>query len=121
MNARMAEIAAALADLRVRADALLAETAEGGGALAELPAGLEAYERQANKVADMAAIVSAQALRMIVDADAPYAAPGLQPDAPAAPIGRGTDQASVDSRERIPMVPLVFLSSAVYTSHKRDV
>src|SRR3546814_2510209 len=73
MNARMAEIAAALADLRVRADALLAETAEGGGALAELPAGLEAYERQANKVADLAALGSAQALRMIVDADALYA------------------------------------------------
>src|SRR3546814_19728857 len=88
----MAEIAAALADLRARADALLAETPEGGGALAELPAGLEAYERQANKVADMAALGSAQALRMIVDADALYADLGPPLDGLEARNGRRSEE-----------------------------
>ncbi|MEO3432754.1 methyl-accepting chemotaxis protein [Inquilinus sp. CAU 1745] len=79
MNAMLAEIAAALADLRSRAERLLAENpaASSDPAIADLPARLEEYESKATLVADMASLGSAQALRMVLEADALFTA--IQP------------------------------------------
>src|SRR5690606_31301461 len=102
MNAMMAELATLLSDLRVRADALLAELpggAENAG-LGGLAAALEAYEKQANQVADLAALGSAQAMRRILEADAGFAelAPALADLATT--IDREAEAAWISSLER---------------------
>lgn len=114
MNAMMTELAARLGDLRVRTDALLAELPDGAAnaGLAGLAMALHAYEKQANQVADLAALGSAQAMRRILEADARFAelAPALAELATA--IDRKAEAAWAGSLNRHRLARLNFLVAA---------